>query len=97
LLERLPWLESGVRNRTDDAGVELLFSCSDNAKSCLMISAFCDFSALLGLSANTFAIPADITSAVAIPINGMLIIYAAFLGINGQTQPFVELCASLNG
>jgi hypothetical protein len=84
LLGRVPWLESGARNRTGDAVVEILFSCSDNAKSCLMISAFCDLVAFLGRSANTFTIVAHITSAVATPINGMLIIYSAFLGINGQ-------------
>jgi hypothetical protein len=51
-----------------------------------MISAFCDLLAFLGRSANTFTITAHITSAVATPINGMLIIYAAFLGINGQIR-----------
>ncbi len=48
LLGRVPWLESGARNRTDDAVAEILFSCSDNAKSCLMISPFCDLFAFLG-------------------------------------------------
>jgi hypothetical protein len=44
-----------------------------------MISAFSDFFALLGSPAYTFAIIANTTSAVATPMNGMLIIYAAFL------------------
>jgi hypothetical protein len=83
---RVPWFESGACNRTDDAVAEIPFSCSDNARSCFMISAFCDLLAFLGRSANTFTITAHITSAVATPINGMLIIYAAFLGINGQIR-----------
>jgi hypothetical protein len=45
---RMPWFSSGARDRTDDAVAEILFSCSDNAKSCFMISAFCDFCAFLG-------------------------------------------------
>jgi hypothetical protein len=48
LLGCVPWLESGARNRADDSVAEILFSCSDNAKSCLMISAFCDLFAFLG-------------------------------------------------
>ena len=48
LLGCLPCLESGARNRADDAVAETLFSCSDNAKSCFMISAFCDLLAFLG-------------------------------------------------
>ncbi len=47
LLGRVPWLKSGTRNRTDDAVTEILFSCSDNAKSCFMISAFCDLPAFV--------------------------------------------------
>jgi hypothetical protein len=48
LLGRVPWLVSGARNRTDDAVAEILFSCSDNDKSCLMISPFCDLFAFFG-------------------------------------------------
>lgn len=79
VLGRVPWLESGARNRTDDAAAGFLFSRSDNASSCLMISAFCAFLAFWGSCANTFAIIAQTTNAVATPINGKLIIYAAFL------------------
>ena len=45
---RAPWFESGTRDRADDGVAEILFSCSDKAKSCLMISPFCDFCAFLG-------------------------------------------------
>ena len=47
LLGRVPWSESGAPNRADDAITEVLFSCSDNARSCLMISPFCDLFAFL--------------------------------------------------
>jgi len=75
VLERTPWLGSGDRNRTVDAFPVPLFSGSDNARSCLMISAFSNLLAFLGPSANTFAITAYATSAAATPISGMLTIY----------------------
>jgi hypothetical protein len=74
LLGRTPWPEGSARNRTDDAVLEVLFSCSDNAKSCLTISAFSAFFALLGSPDPTFAIIANAISAVATPIKTMLII-----------------------
>jgi hypothetical protein len=45
---RAAWFESGTGNRTADAVAEILFSPSDNANSCLMISDFCDLLAFLG-------------------------------------------------
>jgi len=72
---RVTWFGTGARNRADDAVADILFSGSDNAKSCFMISGFCDLFAFLGWSDSTFAIVAHITSALATPISGMLIIY----------------------
>jgi hypothetical protein len=45
---RVAWFESGAGNRTADGVAAILLSCSDNAKSCLMISDFCDLLAFLG-------------------------------------------------
>jgi hypothetical protein len=61
----------------DCGGVGLadaLLSPSDKAKSCFMISAFSALFAFVGPVANSFIDVAHITSAVAPPINAMLIV-----------------------
>jgi hypothetical protein len=63
--------ESGL-NRSGEAASEVLFSPSDNARSCFMISAFSDLFAFLGSPAITLAVIAHRTSAVATPISSML-------------------------
>ena len=73
---RVTSCERGARGGTDGAVPVSLFSRSDSAKSCLMISAFCRFSAFWGPWANTLVRIAHTTSAVATPIKGMLIICA---------------------
>lgn len=60
-----------------------------------MISAFCDFPGFSGSSANTFATIAHAISAVATPINGMLIIYTAFLAKVSDESLEMELCAGV--
>lgn len=64
-----------------EAIAEILFSRSARAKSCLMISPFSNFSALVGSPADVFATIANTARAVTTPMkmNTMLIIYAAFL------------------
>jgi hypothetical protein len=62
-----------------EAIAEMLFSRSDSAKSCSMISPFSHFSALLGSPSHVFANIANTARAVTAPMNRMLIIYAAFL------------------
>src|SRR5579862_6534871 len=47
LLGLLFWFETGGRERANDADAGILPSCSDNARSCLRISPFCDLSAFL--------------------------------------------------
>ena len=79
-----------------EAIAETRFSRSDSAKSCLMISAFSDFSALLGSPARVFANIANAATAVTTPMktNMMLIIYAAFLAVRskqGFTTEIVRL------
>lgn len=68
---RVGWFESGFR--TDAADFEILFSLSDNAKSCFMISAFWDLPAFSDLPVNTLAKITQTSNAAASPINGMLI------------------------
>ncbi len=74
----MPLSESGPRNRTGGVA-EMLFSRSDNARSCLMICAFSDFSALLRSPTHAFASIANPARAVTTPMNRMLIICAVFL------------------
>lgn len=64
-----------------EAIAEVLFSRSDSATSCLMISPFSHFSALVGSPACAFANIATTARAVTTPMkmNTKLIIYAAFL------------------
>ena len=57
-----------------EAIAELLFSPSDSAKSCLMISPFSHFSAFLGPPAHVFAKIANTARAVTTPMNMMPII-----------------------
>jgi hypothetical protein len=57
---------------------ETQFSRSESAKSCLMISPFSRFSALLGSPARVFANMANTARAVTTPMNRMLTIYAVF-------------------
>src|SRR3989442_14657138 len=66
-----------------EAIAALLFSLSDSAKSCLMISPFSHFSAFLGPPAHVFAKIANTATAVSTPLktNTMLIIYAAFFAV----------------
>ena len=76
--------EAGASRRLlagGEAIAETLFSRSDSATSCLMISPFSHFSALLGLPAHVFANIANTARAVTTPMkmNTKLIIYAAFL------------------
>ena len=70
-----------------DAIAELLFSPSDSAKSCLMISPFSHFSTFLGPPAHLFAKIANTARAVATPINTIPII-ARFPTTCGQKQRF---------
>jgi hypothetical protein len=58
---------------------ETLFSRSDNAKSCLMISPFSHFCAFLGSPAHVFAKIANTARAVPTPMSTTLIIYAVLL------------------
>lgn len=64
-----------------EAIAEMLFSRSDSAKRCLMISPFSHFSALLGSPAHVFTNIANTARAVTTPMkmNAMLIIQGAFL------------------
>ena len=57
-----------------EAIAALLFSPSDSAKSCLMISPFSRFSAFLGPPAHVFAKIANTARAVTTPMNTMPII-----------------------
>src|SRR6266702_8404106 len=57
-----------------EAIAELLFSPSDSANSCLMISPFSNFSAFSGLRAHVFAKIANTARAVTTPMNTMPII-----------------------
>src|SRR5438876_10052518 len=57
-----------------EAIAALLFSPSDSAKSCLMISPFSHFSAFLGPPAHVFAKIANTARAVTTPMNTMPII-----------------------
>ena len=78
-----------------EAIAETLFSRSDSAKSCLMISPFSDFSALLGSSAYVFANIANTARAVAAPImkmNTILITCAAFLACGQSSGSRQKLC-----
>ena len=86
------WLCSGARRdvslRAEDEVVlaggeaiaEVLFSCSDCARSCLMISALSPFFAFLGEPAHTFVNIATTATAIVTPMqmNMVLLIYAAF-------------------
>ena len=79
-----------------EAIAETLFSRSDSAKSCLMISPLSHFSALFGSPAHVFANIANTATAVTTPMktNTMLIIYAAFLAVwskQGFTTEIVRL------
>jgi hypothetical protein len=64
-----------------EAFAEMLFSRSDSAKSCLMISPFSHFSALLRSPLPIFANVANTARAVTTPmkVNTMPVIYTTFL------------------
>jgi len=74
---------------------EMLFSRSDSAKSCLMISPRSHFSALLGSPPHVFANIANAAREVTTPMkmNTMLIIYAAFLAYGQSSGSRQKLCA----
>lgn len=67
---------------------EMLFSCSDSARSCFMISAFSPFFAFLGAPANSFVNIATSAAAITTPMTmiTMLLIYAAFSDV-GNNKP----------
>ncbi len=67
-------LPDGRDERMPGLGGEILLSCSDKASSCFRISAFCGLSTFSGRWANTLAITAHNTSAVATEIKGIEII-----------------------
>ncbi len=66
-----------------EAIAEVLFSRSDSARSCFMISAFSPFFAFLGWPAHNFVNIATSARAITTPMkmNTMLLIYAAVSGV----------------
>jgi hypothetical protein len=72
LLGGVRWREDGRGRADDEVAPAILFPPSDNASSCFMISAFSDFFAFSGAPKSTFAVIAQISSAVATPINSRL-------------------------
>ena len=84
---RVAEVDAGRLLAGGEAIAELLFSPSDSAKSCLMISPFSHFSAFLGPPAHLFAKIANTARAVATPINTIPII-ARFPTTCGQKQWF---------
>jgi len=71
---RVAEVDAGRLLAGGEAIAELLFSPSDSAKSCLMISPFSHFSAFLGPRAHVFAKIANTARAVTTPMNTMPII-----------------------